>query len=164
MNTELTNRPSFLTSKETEAAQALLSKASIGDVITWEQLSAAMQCNAQDHRACVETARKTLITESQMIFGSVRSIGLKRLNDSEVVTQEQATPAKVRRKVKASMRRLATVNPAELPEADRQQYTFTSSALGAIALCVKPSSLAKVQQSTLTNGKLDPVKTLELFK
>lgn len=164
MQTELTNRPIFKASEETERLINLFRAMQPGQVVTWlEMQDAAKLDDRAKLRACISTARKHLLNDDQRCLAAVRGIGLKMLNHSEIVTQEGTTTRKVRRAVKASMRRLSTVKPDDLGQQEAAQYRMTSAALGAIALCVKPSSLDKVRQITLGNGQVDGKGVLALF-
>jgi len=159
----LTNRPCFKAGKETEAATALLMNLEIGQVATWEQLSAVMGVCATDHRSSVATARKTLLNEHQMVFASVPGVGFQRLDDSAIVENEQSTTGKVRRTIRNSLRRLSTVKPEALSPEQKMRHGITAATLGAVALCVRPSSISKVQQRLTGGGEVDSASVLKLF-
>lgn len=165
IETEITDRPIFKPSAETERIINRLKKMEAGDILTWIEMHEVSQLKDRDKlRGCIVTARKHLLSEDQACFAAVRGVGLKRLPAGEVVEQEGTTASKVRRTVKASLRRLSTVNPDQLPQQGAQQHRMTSAALGAIALCVKPSNLDKVKQVTLGNGRIDGAGALALFQ
>jgi len=165
IETEQTDRPIFKPSAETERIINRFKKALPSDIITWMEMHEITALkDKQKLRACVMTARKHLLSEDQACFAAVRGVGMKRLPPEEVVEQEGTTATKVRRTVKASLRRLSTVNPDDLPQQGAQHHRMTSAALGAIALCVKPSNLDKVKQVTLGNGRVDGSGALALFQ
>ena len=166
IHTEKTDRPIFKASGETEKLIQRLKNSTPGEVITWAEMHLVTGIPELDKpklRSALTTARRHLLNEDQACFAAVLSVGIKRLPAGEVVAQESTTAVKVRRTVKASMRRLSTVNPESLPPQQATQHRMTSAALGAIALCVKPSSLSKVQQATIMNGAIDSKAALELF-
>lgn len=171
IETEQTDRPIFKPSAETERIIELLKRCKPNDVVTWADLREySRMIETSDHyadkqklRACLSTARKHLLTEDQACFAAVRGIGIKRLPPGDVVEQEGTTANRVRRVVRASMRRLSTVKPETLEPAALPQYRMTSAALGAIALCVKASSLAEVKQVTMGGREIDGKAALALF-
>jgi len=56
-----------------------------GDVITYQQLDDAAQCNLRaTSRHSITTARKTLRREDSMVFESVRNVGYRRLRNGEI--------------------------------------------------------------------------------
>jgi hypothetical protein len=155
-------RPLFKPTAETEAIISKLKATPVGGVLTWLEMQSV--CHDMTRlRGCLQTARKHLLDENQAVFAAVRGIGVKRLNPSEVITQEGTTHVKIRRTVKSSLRRLSTVDPSELPKEERQSHTITAACLGAIALCVKPSSVDKVKQIANGNTNIDGKGALALF-
>ena len=165
IDTELTDRPIFKPSAETERIINRLKKMEAGDILTWMEMHEVAKVKERDKlRGCLATARKHLLSEDQACFAAIKGVGLKRLPPGEVVEQEGTTASKVRRTVKASLRRLSTVNPDDLPQQGAQQHRMTSASLGAIALCVKPSNLDKVKQVFLGNGRIDGSGALALFQ
>lgn len=110
----------------------------------------------------LNAARKSLLDE-QRAFSCVMGIGLKRLNDSEIVEQERSTIGTVRRTVKRSMRRLSVVNYDTLPPADQTVHRVTSATLGAIGLCVSKPSQLKLEQKARKSDALQVGEALKLF-
>jgi hypothetical protein len=165
IETEITNRPVFKPSQETERVINALKAVDIGGLATWSSLKAlAGTASDQKFKGCIITARKHLLNEDKAVFAAIRGIGLKRLDNIEVVQQEGTTAIKVRRAVSKSLRRLSTVDPENLDSGSKTQYRATSAALGAIGLCVKPSTLGKVRQLAIDNGKVEANNVLELFR
>jgi hypothetical protein len=165
IDTEITDRPIFKPSAETEKLINRLKKMEACEILTWMEMhEVAGLADRAKLRGCLVTARKHLLSEDQACFAAIKGIGLKRLPPGEVVDQEGTTASKVRRTVKASLRRLSTVNPDELPQQGAQQHRITSASLGAIALCVKPSNIDKVKQVFLGNGRVDGSGALALFQ
>jgi hypothetical protein len=165
IETEISKRPVFKPSAETEKVINHMRQTQVGEVITWQTLHAlASTANRQKLTGCLTTARKHLLNEDKAVFAAVRGVGLKRLDNVEVVQQEGTTAIKVRRAVSKSMRRLSTVDPEGLDNGSKLQYRATSAALGAIHLCVKPSTLGKVKQLVIDNGKIEAGNVLDLFR
>ncbi len=163
---EMTTAPVFKASAETERVINRLKATRPGEVVTWLELHELTGYDEDERshvRACLNTARKHLLSEDQACFAAIVGVGIKHLEPGEVVEQESTTTIRVRRSVKASLRRLSTVDPADLPPQSAQHYRMASAALGAIALCVKPASLDKLKQVTLGSAAIDDKKVLALF-
>lgn len=158
-----TNRPIFLASEETKRIQALLESLQIGEIATWQQLSEAAGGDMDKSRSCITTARSVLLREKQMVFCSVRGVGFKRVNDSEIVQNEGMTSTRIKRAVSRSLKRLAVVKPDNLPPQERMNYSVTSATLGAISLCSAEKFKNSVTQRVLAGGTSDPAESLKLF-
>jgi hypothetical protein len=164
IESHITDRPIFKASAETEKLIQALKKLEIDATLTWMQMHEITGCKHRTKlRGCLATARKHLLNEDQACFAAVMGIGLKRLRSEGVIEQESTTASKVRRTVHLSMRRLSTVNPEGLEPQLASKHRMTSAALGAISLCVKPSSISKLKQATLSNGQIDGKGALALF-
>lgn len=163
IDTQVSTRPIFKPSAETEKLIVRMREMEVGEVLTYDQMRAATGVDCQKDRTHIQTARRHLLNEDQRVFSAVRCVGIKRLNDVEIVEQEGTTTIKIRRTVRGSLRRLATVNPDKLPPLEAQRYRVASAGLGAIALCVTPSSIGKITQVVIANGKTDDRSTLALF-
>ena len=161
MNPE--NRPIFLASEETKKVIAKLESTTIGQIIPWNELSAAVGGDVQKARACIVTARKNLLNDKQMVFAAVRGVGLKRIANADVVRNEGMVSSRIRCQVKRSMKRLSTVDPASLEGSDKTDYAVTSATLGAISLCTSKKFEGVANQLAISNGNLAPEETLKLF-
>jgi hypothetical protein len=158
----ITNRPIFIASEETKQVQAALAKLAIGECITWNELCSVAKGNIKKARGCLSTARVALVKDG-MVYASVRGIGYKRLDDSEIVQNEGMTTGRIKRTVKRSLQRLTTVKPDNLTPIQRTDYSVTSATLGALALCSDNKFRSSVTQTVISNGSTDAASSLRLF-
>jgi len=156
-------RPIFLASEETKQIQAKLESLQVGEIATWQQLAELTGGSSDKVRASLITARHTLLKEKQMVFCSVRGVGYKRINDSEILQNEGMTSGRIKRAVKRSLKRLAVIKPDTLEPQDKTTYAVTSATLGALALCAGSKFENSVKQRVLGNGSSDPAESLKLF-
>lgn len=161
---EVTNRPMFIRTKETEAAIALLKKAAIGRTVTWIELEEAMECEPTEHRDSVASALRSLEREG-IIYASVRGIGYLRLDNSGIVDKEVETGGRIRRAAKRSLKRLAVVDPVKLEAQERIRYAVAFGVAGAVALCASREKRNLLEQRIITEGgkRLEIGDTMKLF-
>jgi len=161
---EVTNRPTFIRTKETEAAIKLLKKAEIGRTVTWLELAEAMECEPTDHRESVASALRSLERDG-IIYASVRGIGYMRLDNSGIVDKEVEAGGRIRRAAKRSLKRLAVVEPDKLEPQERIRYAVAFGVAGAVALCASREKRNLLEQTITTEGgkRLEIGDTMRLF-
>ena len=71
---------------DTKVLYEKLIKLQVGEVVEYKELSALVRRDVQDkkHRHILTTAKKHAQKEG-IIFGTIRNVGMKRLNDEEIV-------------------------------------------------------------------------------
>lgn len=157
------DRPSFKAGVDAQALAKHLEGIPVGGVATYEALSKIVGSDVQEDRGALETARRVLLRENQIVFGAVHGVGLKRLNPAEVVEQGQDSVTKIRRASKRAMKRLATADFDALPSAEQGRHRMASATLGAIALCTGTKAQHKLEQRVQGNGNLDVGEAMKLF-
>lgn len=160
MNNE---RPSFKAGVDAQTLAKHLDGIAVGGVATYEALSKIVGSDVQADRGSLETARRVLLRENQIVFGAVHGVGLKRLNPAEIVEQGQDSVTKIRRASKRAMKRLATADFETLPVAEQGKHRMASATLGAIALCTGTKAQHKLEQRVQGNGNLDVGEAMKLF-
>ena len=96
-------------------------KAHMGvDLVTYAALSEIAGRDVQRAgRGPLDTARRILQREDNIVFGVVRGEGLKRLSDPEIVKAGHASVAATRRTARRGIRKLACADYANLDNGDR---------------------------------------------
>lgn len=157
------NRPIFLASDETKKVQARLESVDIDDIVTWEELSNIVGGNIQKTRGCLFTARKNLLNEKQMVFASIRGVGLKRIANADIVKNETMTARKIRKQARNSLKRLSIVDPNNLKGTEKTDYLVASATIGAISLCTSEKFSNISSQRAISNGSIASKEALKLF-
>lgn len=133
-----------------------------GDVITYQELNDLTGRNIQKHRYLLATARKMAEREKLMQFDAVSKIGIKRLADDEIVTQQSVKPFRqIRSATRRSARALSCAN--DISNESRINKNAALSLLGTIATFVAPSAIEKVAMQTIT-AEIGTGKVMEMFK
>ena len=156
----------FEMSKETSDLINLLEQVEVGQIITYEVMSAAVFCDVRKRCAAnLGTARKYLEKEKRILFGTIRNVGLKRATDSEVVMETENGLSKIRRAARRSARKTVCVQDfGSLSEEMKSRHNAALSIFGAIALATSRSKVKQVQdEAKVANDQLAIGKTLELF-
>lgn len=159
-----TDKPSFKAGVDAQTITKFLEEIPVGAIATYEEISRLINDDIQANRGPMETARRILLRENQIVFGAVHGIGLKRLDATEIVEQEQGTVIKVRRATTRAMKRLASADFDSLPPPEQGRHRLVSATLGAIAVCSGKKAQNKLSQRIQNSGKLEVGEAFRLFE
>jgi hypothetical protein len=108
---ELSKKASFEASADAKTLASMLKTCPIGDVLTYDQLSRAVgRSVTTDARSALYTARSIVQKEDRMVFDVVRTVGLKRLSNEEIVDLSDKARDHVRRTSKKTAKKLTCVD------------------------------------------------------
>jgi hypothetical protein len=143
---------------------------SAGDICTYDVMGAAIGKDPRaEGYAAVMSARRRFERENDCVIVTIDGTGYKRLSPQEVVTDRGPRDIRgVRRKVRQSLRRQATVIPSfsggSLPNEVKQQALAQMSILGALNQMTKPSARKKIAEAAVAAARIIPGKeALALF-
>ena len=142
-------------SPETRALADLLSAASVGDTVTFDAMSAAINRPIASRRYLIFRALACVSEESGAVFGSVRGVGYQRIaaNDAHMIG------AHARRKIRRTAKRTAdTITSAvhhanNLSDDDLRKAYSEVNALGLI----RHLAADRVVRATPSETKPEPV-------
>ena len=166
MTTEVaTKQPIFKLSVDTQLVIDRLMKAQVGEVVTYADLSAILGRNIQyASRGCLTTACKRLQADHAIVFGTVRSVGVKRLNDSEKVAAGLSSIPKIRSQARNGAKRIVCAQYDALSKEDKVKHNTGLSFLGVMGEMTKPKiQLALAERVKEAQDKLPLQRTLEFF-
>ena len=112
-----------------------LRRVDIGATVTYAQLREVISTGVQAGRgkSALETARRKLRDDHNMVFDAVRSVGLRRLSDAETVEAGASYLGKVKRAARRGARVITAIKDFErLPDDVKIRHNAAMSALGAI--------------------------------
>lgn len=152
-------------SVDTKVIEALLAEAVVGQVITYEEMSKAIGRDVRQHAlSSLVTARRSLEKDKRIVFGVERNVGLKRLNDVEIVSTAESSRRHMQRTAKRSLTKLATVNFENLDADAKRQHVTYSAQLGALAMFAAKASTKKIEGKVNGSSRDLPIgETLKLF-
>lgn len=117
------------------------------------------------HRYILISALKHLLANDGLVYGAVRGVGIKRLNDTEIVAAGSETLPRIRRAARRGIKRLTSVQDFNaLKPDDQTKHNALVSVLGVMAHAAKPKSLEKIEERVQQAKASLPLKrTLEAF-
>jgi len=151
---------------ETRIVIDRLKRMQIGDVVTYGELSAACGKPVSGQTFNLATARRFLVKHNHMVFEAIRSVGLKRLDDTELATSaSDKFVEKSRRHAKRSAQKMACVEDySRLSPAAQIAHTIKISFFGAIAYMARKGQLEKASRAVAgRSGELPISETLKAF-
>jgi hypothetical protein len=143
-----------------------LRKAAIGDLVTYANLNDLIGGDVTKRdRYKLDHARRIIKGSDQYDFDVVRRVGLKRLNDSEIIGTTAVSRKKIHRAVRRANKRLEPIDVNGLSNEDLIRYSAEVSLTGVLITMTDPRRMKTIRaRVTLKNGKLDLQETLKLFR
>lgn len=140
---------------------AALRTVEIGATVDYKALTLAIGRDVTVHRHLLEAARRIVMRDDNMVFGTVLNTGLKRLDDVETISfVNQHRRQRIRSQAKKAIRELSTVAYAALPRESQVSHNAGLALFGALHSSTENTHLkaieTKVANSQLpdTNGTL----------
>lgn len=111
------------------------------------------------------SARKRLLSQDSMLFGTVSKVGLKRLSDSEIIAASRDELNRVHRGALRGLRKISSVQDYNsLPHAEKVNHGVTASALSVLSYMTKEAQLKRIEKKIEKSPVTLPLhKTLEAF-
>lgn len=151
-------------SVDTRMIIAKLQECKIGEIITYEDLDKTI--GRKTPPGILNTARKRVLSDNQIVFGTIRKVGFKRLSDSEIVDNSASTFNSIQRATKRERKKLISVDFENLSSSSKIKHSATAATLAVINEIAKPKEQLKLESkiSTNANQKLSMIQALEAFK
>ena len=157
----------FQRSYEVNQLVERLSKLAVGEQLTYEDAAALVgqDRDGERFRAMLTSARRIVQSDKLIVFGTVPTVGLERLDGVAIVKTGATSIAKIRRESQRGLRRLACVKYEELSQADRAKHDAAASHLGVLTEFSKASTVKKMTAAAETKvAKLNVEETLDAFR
>lgn len=156
-------RTLFDRSVQTLALMDRLRETPIGSVVTYEALSNTLGQRLQDHRHFLYSALKALTIEG-FVFGTVRMIGLKRLEAVEVPAIGDHAIIHIRRTSKKARSRMRVIDRMnDVDNSTRIRINTASSLLGVIEHYAS-SPVKRQAEKAATDGIVPPAKLIDALR
>jgi hypothetical protein len=159
-------RPLFRASAEVPLIEEALQQVAAGSVITYEQLNDACKSDVRGaSRSALRTARKRLESEQRIAFDAISGVGLKRLENTEIVGSGQRSLAHIRRTSKRAITRLACADYERLPQDARYRHDSQAALYALFGTATRPSNVRRIEAASVARKQqISRNETLELFK
>jgi hypothetical protein len=155
----------FEKSADTKVLENVLSEMKVGDMLTYAELSKAIGRDVRQFAiGALASARGSLLKEKKMVFAIERKIGIKRLDDNQIIDSTEADRLHMQRTGKKSLAKLASVSFENLSEEKKKQHVVASAQIGTIVMFSQKSSQKKIESKV--NGSTSVLaigETLKLF-
>lgn len=143
----------FRKSYETQALEAKLRTLPIGETITYETMANVIGAPVDGSTQALSSARDILEREGGYVFATITRIGVKRLADSDIVTETEESRRKIARKAKTAMRRLANVQDfSSMTDEEKRRHQAYSLIYASIAEKASSQSAANEIRIARTDG------------
>lgn len=157
----------FKITHETALLAKHLEQLQVGDVATYEELNAVVFGNVRGgNKGNLAAARKILQREKNILFGTIRNTGIKRLSDAEVVSEGSRGMSVIRNAARRFSSRITCLQDFDaLTVEAKAKHNASLSVFGAIAHFTKPSNVRQVEASAqAANDRLAIGQTLKIFE
>ncbi len=149
---------------DVHALAAVLNQLAVGNLATYDDLSAAIGREVRDHRYLLDQALSQCLKQRK-VFGCVTGVGMKRLSDAEIVENSFHAFRRIRRMARKGAARLSSVAWEKMPVEDQKRHNLHISVLGAICHCATPKNMGRVAAACANGDKngMPTAKTLALL-
>lgn len=161
----MTDQPMFEMAPDTRLLRQTLAKASIDDFITYDALSAVISKPVNGGTHALQSARNSLLRRERMVFGVIRGSGLKRLNDTDIVSASEQDVVGIRRKAKMAVRKLTSVQDYNAMPADKRlAHTVKMAVYTAVADISTERSMEVIEKASVGRSSALPFQdTIRAF-
>jgi hypothetical protein len=153
----------FEMSEDSRLLIARLEKALIGDTITLAELSTVIGKDIKENRGALYSARRIVLAERGIVFGSERGVGIKRLSDDEILASTASDRKAIRGKATRSMHKLNSIDYMALPKVKQIAVTAIMAVFNAARVLTTERSVRQI--SNVANSQsLNFRATLDAFR
>lgn len=151
-------------STDTKIIENVFAECKVGDVVTYDDLSKAIGRDVRKFASgAIQTAKKTMLKDHSMVFGTVRNVGFQRLQDEQIVDTFDNDRLRMQRIAKTSLGKLSTVKFDALNEDQKKRHVAASAQAGALAMFSQKSTSKKIESSVQSTSTMAIGDTLKLF-
>lgn len=128
----------------------LLGQKEINEVVSYEEMSNLIGVDIQSAkgRGYLSTARKRLLKDEKMVFGTIRKEGVKRLDDETVVkTAGRNYLTSMRKRGRVAYQKNTSVDYHALSDTGKIDHQCTMTILGLMNHITSRSSVHKIHQT-----------------
>jgi hypothetical protein len=144
-----------------------LIKTNIGDVVPYSELEELVGRSVRDKGAWIlSSARRRAFTQNSMLFGTISKVGVKRLNDQEIVDTAGAAITRIHKASLRAARNLTAIRDFEsLDTTYKTKHNTGASALALLNHITKEGQLKKLEEKVSKSLRTLPLqKTLDAFR
>jgi hypothetical protein len=126
-------KPTFTRSIDTTLLAERLSKLGENEVVEYQELSSLIKRDVTGPaRASLMSAIHVVLAEHKIVIGTIRKVGVKRLNAADSVDAASASVGKIHREAKRGAKRIEAVKYEELNQGGKLKHNATAAVLAAL--------------------------------
>jgi hypothetical protein len=124
-----------------------LRAAKVGDVVTYQELSALIGRDIRKTAAWVlSSARRKVLHDDSIVFGVIYKVGVKRLNDQEIVATGHDAITMIHRRAVRSIKKITAVQDFHaLSPADQIRHNTYASVLGMLSHTTRDKQIKRIE-------------------
>ena len=155
----------FEISVDTRMLYDLLSKAPVGETVTFARMSEALGRRVEGADSHLQSALRRLVSLDQKVFSNVRGVGYQRLSDTEIVKSGERDRDHIQRSARKAAKRLLCVEDFDaLPNDLKVKHNTYLSMYGAMVSMLSPGRVKNLESEvSKAQAQLPLAKTLEAF-
>jgi hypothetical protein len=129
-----------------------LLKAAVGELVSYQELSKEISRDVQrEANPCLQSAMRAALRQD-MVFSTVRNVGVKRLTDRELAGVGEATRQHISRSARVAMKKMSKVQDFKaLTDTEKVRHNTGLAMLGAVAHIASPKQ-AKALEGRVSNS------------
>ncbi len=147
------NAPMSVFSTDAKTIADMLRAASVGAVVTYDDMSDALGRDVLTYaRPAIASARKMVQQENRMVFDTVRKVGVKRLEDGDIVNLGDRARVSMRRIASHTVGKIVCVNYAGLSREQQTKHNTALSMFGVIKEMATSKSFERLESEVASAG------------
>lgn len=151
-------------SADTETIEGLIMRLSVGEVLTYDAMTAALGRDVRKHCSSNLQSAKRCCESNGVVLSVVRNQGYRRLDDVGIIASAEGDRRRVARSSKRAVRKLAFVEFEKLTDDEKRKHTVAAAQLGAVAHFATHGSKRRIESKVQDNSGPIPLgDTLKLF-
>lgn len=156
--------PTYQMSVDSRLIYQELVKATVGQTFTYATLSNIIARTVTSSSGSLRTAMKRALKDKGFVFGTMRTIGIKRLADIEIVDQSTDTSSRIRKMSRRAVEKLTKVEFEKLPREKQGEHSARVSIMATIGYMTNEKQFGKIRDAADKAGHELPIAaTLNLF-
>lgn len=152
-------------SVDTQVLMRALREVAVGETIAYADLSKLISRDVQGRaRGLLNTARRRLELDEQMVFAPVIGEGLKREDDMGILAMGQRDIQHIRSTARKVTRRCALVDYDKLPAEAKRTHNVVLAQAGVLAYMTKAPVVKQLEKRVPDVPSTSPARVLEALK
>lgn len=154
----------YAKSKDTVILIDVLSKAIVGQTVTYNEMSTAIGRDVQEYaRSSLDSALQGCL-KLGVVLENIRDVGYKRIGDKEIVDASDGARKSVNKKVSRCLKKLSIAKYENLDAEGKRKHVAMSAVMGTLQLFSTKSAAKKIEKRVSESTDVLPVgETLKLF-